>query len=137
MLLLLCRQNSSAQSKDTTSLAGTWYLQAVLPSDTATGKTPWLYFNLQSTSYTGNSGCNSMHGKFYYSQTDSSFAFANKVAIARNACAGYNEPAFLKSLSNTEHYKLQNNTLIFVGDNKAELSHWTRKKEAPAKAIKT
>jgi heat shock protein HslJ len=128
---------AGSKANDTTTLAGTWHLQAVLPSDTAAGKTPWLYLNLETTRFSGNSGCNSMHGKFYFSKTDSSFAFGNKIAIARMLCAGYNEGGFLKSLKNTTRYKLKNGVLTFVGDDKTELSHWVRREEKPAKTLRT
>jgi heat shock protein HslJ len=122
---------------DTTTLGGRWYLQPVLPSDTATGKTAWLEFNLERSRFAGNSGCNSMHGKFYFSKTDSSLSFNDKIAISKMACAGYNEPAFLKSIRNTARYRLRNGTLTFIGDDHAELSRWVRKPATPAKVSKT
>ena len=128
---------ASPQAPDTSTLGGRWYLQPVLPSDTATGRTPWIDFDLAMTRFTGNSGCNSMHGKFYFGKTDSSLSFADKIAIGRMACPGYNEPAFLKSLKSTARYRFQNGILILVGEDRAELSKWVRKQEPPAKAIKT
>jgi heat shock protein HslJ len=122
---------------DTTTLGGRWYLQPVLPSDTATGKTPWLDFNLDLSRFTGNSGCNSMHGKFYFSKTDSSFSFNDKIAIAKMTCTGYNESAFLKSLKNTMRFKLRNGTLTLIGDDHTELSHWTRNPASGPKVLKT
>jgi heat shock protein HslJ len=121
---------------DTTNLGGRWYLQPVLPSDTAAGKTPWLDLDLDQSRFTGNTGCNSMHGKFYFSKTDSSLAFGNKIALAKMACPGYNEPAFLKSLRNTARYKLHKDTLTLVGDDHSELSRWLRKPATAAKALK-
>jgi heat shock protein HslJ len=128
---------ATPQVRDTTTLGGRWYLQPVLPSDTAAGRTPWIDLDLNMTRFTGNSGCNSMHGKFYFSKTDSSFSFADKIAIGKIVCTGYNEPAFLKSLKSTARYKLYNGTLTLVGDDRAELSKWVRKQEPPARAIKT
>jgi heat shock protein HslJ len=121
---------------DTTSLGGRWFLQPVLPSDTATGKTPWLDLNLDLARFTGNTGCNSMHGKFYFSKTDSSLAFNDKIAISGMACSGYNEPAFLKSLKNTVRFKLHKDTLTLIGDDHSELSRWLRKPATAAKALK-
>ena len=128
---------AAPQASDTTTLDGTWYLQPVLDSDTATGKTAWLALNLASSRFTGNTGCNSMHGKFWFSKTDSSLSFGNKIAISKMACTGYNEPAFLKSLGNTTHYKLRDGILTLVGDDRTELSRWMRRPATPAKAIKT
>jgi heat shock protein HslJ len=111
---------------DTTSLSGRWYLRPVLPSDTVTGKIPWLDLNLDRSRFTGNTGCNSIHGKFYFSKTDSSLSFGDKIAISKMACPGYNEPAFLKSLMKTMRYKLHNDTLTFIADDHSELSRWCR-----------
>jgi heat shock protein HslJ len=127
----------AAQPRDTTTLDGTWYLQPVLESDTATGKTPRLDLNLAAARFTGNTGCNSMHGKFWFSNNDSSLSFGDKFALSKMVCPGYNEPAFLKSLGNTTHYKLRNGMLTLVGDDHTELSRWMRKPATPSKAIKT
>lgn len=125
------------QPKDTSTLGGTWYLQPVLASDTAAGKIPWLKLNLAASRFTGNTGCNSMHGKFWFSNSDSSLSFDDKFGLSKMACTGYNEPAFLKSLGNTTHYKLHNGTLTLVGNNRTELSRWIRHPAALPKALKT
>ena len=56
----------TTRMKDTTTLAGTWFLQPVLISDTATGKIPRLQFNLSDRRFTGHTGCNNMSGTFNY-----------------------------------------------------------------------
>lgn len=122
---------------DTSTLGGRWYLQPVLPSDTATGKIPWLELNPDLSSFSGNTGCNSMHGKFYYSKMDSSLSFSDKIVLSRMACPGFNEPAFLKSLRNTGRFKLRHDTLILVGDDRSELSRWLRKPAVVPKVLKT
>jgi heat shock protein HslJ len=122
---------------DTTTLGGRWYLQPVLPSDTATGKKAWLDLNPELSRFTGNTACNSMHGKFYFSKTDSSFSFNDKIAISKMSCPGYNEPAFLKSLKNTTRFRLYHGTLTLIGEDHAELSRWIRKPATMAKVLKT
>src|ERR1700735_1884212 len=107
---------------DATSLGGTWVLQPVLDSDTATGKIPWLDLDLGKSKFTGNTGCNTMHGQFWFSKTDSSLSFGDKVAAGKMACPGYNEPAFLKSLSTTTHFRLRNGILTLLADDNMELS---------------
>ena|SRR5579872_2546792 len=121
---------------DTTTLGGNWYLQPVLPSDTATGKIPTLQFDLAKSRFTGNTGCNTMRGQFFYSNTDSSLSFSEKIVTTKMACPGYNEPAFLKSLKSTGRYRLHNGMLTLLSDEKTELSHWTRKPLQAPKAIK-
>jgi heat shock protein HslJ len=122
---------------DTSTLGGRWYLQPVLPSDTAAGQTPWIDLNIDLSRFAGNTGCNSMHGKFYFSKADNSLAFNDKIPISKMACPGFNEIAFLKSLKNTAHYKLRHDTLIFIGDDHAELSRWIRKPAAAPNVLKT
>jgi heat shock protein HslJ len=128
---------AAPQPRDTTTLDGTWYLLPVLASDTATGKIPWLTLTLAKSRFTGNTGCNSMHGKFWFSKSDSSLSFGDKFVLSKKACPGYNEPAFLKSLGNTTHYKLRNGILTLIGDDRSELSRWMRQPPTPAKSLKT
>jgi len=113
--------------RDTTTLGGTWYLQAVLPSDTATGKTPFLNLDLAKSHFSGNTGCNSMRGSFWFSAKDSSLSFGEKVVQTRMACVGYNEAGFMKSLKSVGRFRLYKGTLTFLSDNNTELSHWARK----------
>jgi heat shock protein HslJ len=115
------------QAPDTTTLGGIWLLQPILPSDTATGKRPFLRFDLAKSRFYGNSGCNNMNGQFWFSEKDSSLSFNDKILSTRMACPGYNEQAFIKSLLHTSHYRLKNGTLTFLSDDNVELSRWERK----------
>jgi heat shock protein HslJ len=121
---------------DTTTLGGTWYLQPVLASDTAAGKVPILQLDLKKSKFTGNTGCNNMRGSFWYSKTDSSLSFSDKITMTRMACPGYNEPAFVKSLQHTNHYRLRNGMLTLLAEDNSELSHWTRQRAIAAKVNK-
>ena len=120
------------QAPDTTVLSGSWFLQPVLPSDTATGKRANLQLDLKKSRFTGNTGCNNMNGKFWYSTTDSSLTFSEKLVTTKMACTGFNEKAFLKSLLLTTHYKLRNGVLTFLAEDNTELSRWERKPSTPA-----
>jgi heat shock protein HslJ len=119
---------------DTTTLGGAWYLQPVLASDVATGKTPSLRLNLSKKRFSGNTGCNNMSGQFWYSDKDSSLSFSDKIITTRMACPGYNEPSFLKSLQHANHYRLRNGILTLLAEDNSELSKWGRK---PAAAVKS
>jgi Heat shock protein len=110
--------------QDTTSLTGTWFLQPVLSSDTATGKIPRLQFNLNTKQFTGHTGCNNMSGTFEF--TDSSLVFNKGIRMTKMACVGYNEKAFLENLLRTDRYHLENGMLILLFG-ETELSRWTRK----------
>lgn len=117
---------------DSTVLEGAWYLQPVLPSDTATGRRPTLQLDVKKSRFTGNTGCNNMNGKFWFSASDSSISFSEKLITTKMACPGYNEKAFLKSLLQVTHFKVQNGVMTLIGSDNAELSRWERKPSAPA-----
>jgi heat shock protein HslJ len=121
---------------DTTTLGGNWYLQPVLAADTAAGKTPTLQLDLTKSRFTGNTGCNSMRGQFWFSNNDSSLSFSDKIITTKMACPGYNEPAFMKSLKNATHYSLRDGVLTLISDDKSELSRWMRKPANGPKALK-
>jgi heat shock protein HslJ len=123
-------------SPDTTTLGGIWYLQPVLPSDTAAGKTPSLDLNLTKSRFMGNTGCNSMSGEFWFSKTDSSLSFSEKIATSKMVCPGYNERAFVKSLLSAGRYRLRDGILTLLSDDNTELSHWVRKPGKAPKALK-
>jgi heat shock protein HslJ len=120
---------------DTTTLGGEWYLQPVLPSDTASGKIPTLWLNPAKTHFSGNTGCNAMNGTFWYSGKDSSLSFSDQFVTTKMRCPGYNEGAFVKSLMNTNHFRLQKGLLILMTDN-TELSRWGRRPAAISKTGK-
>lgn len=121
---------------DTTTLAGRWYLQPVLPSDTAAGKVPILDLNVDKSRFSGNTGCNTMHGEFWFSRADSSLSFSDRISITKMACPGYNEAAFIKSLRSAGRFRLRNGVLTLLADDNTELSHWVRKPGAGPKALK-
>lgn len=124
------------KTPDTTTLGGTWFLQAVLNSDTAAGKTPVLNLDLKKSRLTGNTGCNGMHGEFWYSDKDSSLSISEKLVTTKMACTGYDEKAFIKSLLHVSHYKLKNGMLILLAEDNAELSRWMRKPSAAPASLK-
>jgi heat shock protein HslJ len=150
LLLLACQSPADGHSKqdtvmakaaapeapDSTTLGGPWFLQPVLPSDTGAGKTPSLQLDVVKSRFTGNTGCNTMRGSFWFSKNDSSLSFSDKIITTRMACQGYNEKAFIKSLQHATHYRLRKGVLSLLADDNAELSRWMRKPTVPAKSIK-
>ncbi|HEX9514500.1 MAG TPA: META domain-containing protein [Puia sp.] len=121
---------------DTTTLGGAWYLQPILPSDAATGKLPSIRLDLAKKHFSGNTGCNTMRGGFWYSDHDSSLTFSEKILTTKMACPGYNEQSFLKSLLHANHYRLKGGILILLAEDNSELSHWGRKPAIPVKSEK-
>lgn len=121
--------SDTAQVKrDTTTLAGSWYLIPVLPTDTGAGKTPQLTFNLTQKKFTGNTGCNSMSGSFDY--TDSSLVFNENIMMTKMACTGYNEQAFIKNLLRANRFRFEDSVMILMVEEQ-ELSRWARTPTKP------
>ena len=121
---------------DSTALEGDWWLQAALPSDTAAGKTPMIHFDLRKARFAGNTGCNNMNGKFWFSANDSSLSFSDKMVTTKMACTGYNEKAFIRNLLRTTHFVLKDGVLTLLAEDNSELSHWARRPANPLKPLK-
>jgi heat shock protein HslJ len=113
---------------DTSKLNGKWFLQPVLPSDTAAGKIPTLVFNVSKHRFTGNTGCNTMSGRFQLSGRN--ITIDSNIVMSKMACTGYNEQAFIKSLLRTNGYKFDHGVLVLLFDG-TELSRWVRKLISP------
>lgn len=115
-------------AQDTATLNGLWFLVPALASDTAAGKFPTINFDLSAKQFTGNTGCNTMRGKFDYA--DSILKIDQQIITTKMACPGYNEDAFLKNLAGTNGHKFENGMLVLL-NNGAEASRWTRTKVKP------
>lgn len=114
-----------AQAPRTDSLlTGDWYLQPVLASDMATGKTATIHFDRAANSFSGNTGCNSMRGTFL-SGADS-IHFNQQIITTKMACVGYNEEAFLKNLLRVNRFSYKDGLLIFFVDGQ-QIFSWSRK----------
>lgn len=120
-------------SAGTAALQGKWYLQAVMASDTATGKVPEIIFDVDPGHFSGNTGCNSMRGNVRV--TDSTITFDGQIVTTKMRCVGYNESAFLKNLVRSNGYKIQNGMLILTIDG-TEISRWSREIIKPKKSFK-
>jgi heat shock protein HslJ len=105
------------------TLAGTWELQPVLASDTATGRIPTIHFDLDKQKFTGNTGCNSVSGSFLLK--GDSLIFNEQIISTKMACAGYNEKAFLDNLFKTNRYQIKEGVLQLMF-NATILSNWVR-----------
>jgi heat shock protein HslJ len=112
------------QTGDSAALAGEWYLQPVLASDTAAGKLPVLRFNLAQKKFTGFTGCNQMSGAFRI--VSDQLQFDKDITVTKIECEGYNEKEFLINLLRVDHYKIREGVLwLMIGQ--APISKWMRK----------
>ena len=108
---------------DSTTIEGRWKLMPVMTSDTAAGKIPEINFNLKTNRFSGNSGCNSMSGTFVINKD--ALSFNKDIILTKMACPGYNEKAFLESLTRTNRYEIKNGVLQLMY-NATVLSKWVR-----------
>jgi heat shock protein HslJ len=114
-------------------LNGKWYLVPAADSDTAGGHLPDIQFDIKTSKFSGNTGCNRMAGTFL--ATDSILQFSDKMITTRMFCAGYNESPFLQNLLRVESYKFKKGLLVLlVGE--IEVSRWTRKNPLAKKTVK-
>ena len=118
------------EAGDTASINGQWYLQPLFAADTAAGKYPVLRIDRRSGTFTGNTGCNNMSGSFRVA--DSSIVFSKNLVLTKMQCTGYDEPAFIKSLMQTNRYQLKDGMLILLFNN-TELTRWTREPDRKIK----
>jgi heat shock protein HslJ len=125
-------ENNLSATATITTLEGAWQLQAVLPSDTATGKIPTLVFDLKSKKFQGNTGCNNMSGNFY--TEGDSLSFNEQILMTKMACPGYNEQGFIESLTKTDRYKIDKGVLQLMQE-QTILSKWIRKDSVVQKKI--
>ncbi|MEP6684541.1 MAG: META domain-containing protein [Parafilimonas sp.] len=108
---------------DTSTIEGTWKLMPVLTSDTAAGKIPEINFDLKTSRFSGNSGCNAMSGTFILKQD--ALSFNENIISTKMACLGYNEKAFFENLLRTNRYEIKNGVLQLMY-NTTILSKWVR-----------
>jgi len=109
---------------DSGRLEGKWFLLPVLSSDTATGRIPTLVFDTKRLRFTGNTGCNSMNGRFSWSGNN--LHIDSNIVTTKMACTGYNEKAFIKNLLRANGYKFEDGVLVLLAEGGTELSRWVR-----------
>ena len=124
LAILRGQVHATATLPGDSTIAGDWYLQPVLASDLVTGKTATIHFDPASNSFSGNTGCNQMRGKFLNSAD--SIHFDENIITTKMACVGYNEAAFLKNLLRVNRYSFKNGILIFYVDGQ-QIFSWSRK----------
>ena len=104
---------------------GKWRLIPAMPSDTATGRIPFLNFIMQEKRITGNTGCNNFSGTFNIDKN--ALLFNHDFVSTKMACPGYDEAAFERSLLRTNNFELSGDTLC-LKENATPLSYWIKVK---------
>jgi heat shock protein HslJ len=111
--------NNRAQSADTSSLmtqaiglTGTWELKSMQGSGNEWRQVPTLTLDVANGTFSGNTGCNSMNGRFVSQGT--SVVFDNEIITTKMGCTGkYDEKIFLKNLLMVDNYKINDSLLQF------------------------
>ncbi|MES2371461.1 MAG: META domain-containing protein [Bacteroidota bacterium] len=129
--MLFTQQNAFAQTgkKEVTEpamIAGDWFLQPVLPSDTAAGHIPAISFDLAKKKFKGFTGCNNMSGSFIVS--GDALSFDKDITTTKVVCEGFNEKEFIANLLRVDHYQIKEGILILLID-KTPISKWMRKNQ--------
>jgi len=102
-------ENVAVEKNNTANLNGSWQLQMLFASDNKWGRTPQLNFNIAEKTFSGNSGCNSIRGKF---TTDGNYlGFDKNFIMTKMACPGSNENAFLAALLKINRYSINKDEL--------------------------
>jgi heat shock protein HslJ len=131
LLLLTLITSVKAQSdrkvmNDSANVSGDWFLQPVLPSDTATGRIPSLSFDLGKKTFKGFTGCNQMNGSFRI--VGNEIMFNKDISVTKIACEGFNEKEFITNLLRVDHYQFRDGLLILL-INKTPISKWMRRSD--------
>jgi len=101
--------NKVMEKNNLTELNGTWLLQTLFATDNNWTKAPFIKIDLKDRTFTGNSSCNSMSGKFIISQ--SYFAFDKNIISTKMACTGNYENIFLSALLKINKYTINKDEL--------------------------
>ena len=95
------------------ALNGNWQLQMLFATDNKWQRTPFMNIDLKEQTFSGNSGCNSIRGKFTVSGTY--IGFDKNIMSTKMACADANgnqtEKAFLSTLLKITKYTINNDEL--------------------------
>jgi heat shock protein HslJ len=117
-------------SKQNDVLSGTWELNYISGSKIAfdglyPGKKPQLIFaSAAPEEFSGNTGCNSIRGKFYANDTE--IKFKEPMAMTKMYCESGGEQAFLNMLKKVNIFNLSSNTLTFLADD-VEVMRFSKK----------
>lgn len=116
-------ENIIVEKNNTASLTGSWQLQMLFASDNKWERIPYINFNIADKTFSGNSGCNSIRGKF---TTDGNYIGFDKNFIStKMACPGSNEIAFLSALLKINRYSI-NKDMLELGQGEIVLMKFNR-----------
>jgi heat shock protein HslJ len=102
-------ENTTVDKNNTASLNGNWQLEMLFASDNKWEKPPHIKVNTADSTFSGNTSCNSIRGKF---AIDGNYLGFDKNFIStRMACPGSYEKAFLSALLKINRYSINKDEL--------------------------
>jgi heat shock protein HslJ len=122
--------NKINKSQSISALAGKWYLEHDVDSDSSFHRLPEIDFDIVQYHFSGSTGCNRMSGSF--TATEKSLHISNKMITTRMFCPGYDEMSFLKNLLKVDGYHFNNDSLIMTCKDSV-VSSWIQKMPSPKK----
>jgi heat shock protein HslJ len=90
-------------------LQGKWQLENLWGMDSTQLRPAYISFDFDSLSFTGNTGCNSISGKFSFS--NELIIIDRRIISTKMACPGYNDKNFINLLLKINRFNIENNTL--------------------------
>lgn len=102
-------RNTVKEKNNSYYLDGSWQLQMLFASDNSWTKVPVLNINLNDKTFSGNSGCNSISGKFTISENY--LGFDKNIISTKMACPGNYERTFLSALQKITKYSINKDEL--------------------------
>lgn len=115
ILLFACNAGRKLQGKAVTEnnklsfLKGSWQLQSLFASDNNWSKPPSISINVNEKTFSGNSSCNSISGKF--TLADNYIAFDKNIISTKMSCNNVYENEFLSALLKINTYFINKNDL--------------------------
>jgi heat shock protein HslJ len=101
--------DNAEQKNNTLSLNGNWQLQMLFSSDNNWAKPPNININITDKTFSGNSGCNSIRGKFTI--VNDYIGIDKNIVSTKMACQNNYENTFLAALLKINRYSISRDEL--------------------------
>ena len=102
-------ENIVVEKNNTASLNGAWQLQMLFASDNKWERVPYININLADKTFSGNTSCNSIRGK--YTIDGNYLGFDKNFISTKMACQNSYEKAFLSALLKINRYSINKDEL--------------------------
>jgi heat shock protein HslJ len=96
-------------------LDGKWMLENLWGIDSNHLRPAFITFNFDSLSFSGNTGCNSISGKFSFK--NELLIVSRQIISTKMACPGYNDKNFINVLLKVNRFNIDNQKLELSQDN--------------------